>query len=230
MPLTPQITLTATLNDFSGNQIGTAASPAYLRIALCGFGQYLPRIPGTTMVAKIASWPYDLPYQGAQISVPLWGNDVISPAGTYYAISILDGAKNVIQSGGYVLTGTQTVDLSNLSPSFPPPPVNPSITAGLVTIPFSATPVFNCSLIAGPIAFDLTLTGNVISSTLISPYPGQIVTFFIGQNSAGGWTFVWPSNVVNADLINNTPNSESTQTFVARANGNLYPIGPMTYS
>ncbi len=230
MALTPQITLTATLNDFSGNQIGTSASPAYLRLALCGFGLYLPRIPGTSMVAKIASWPYDIPYVGSPITLSLWGNDVIFPAGTYYAISLLDAQKNVIQTGSYVLTGAQTVDLSNLSPSFPPPPVNPVITAGLVTIPFSPTPLFNCSLIPGPIAFDLTLTGNVIASTLISPYPGQIVTFFISQDSSGGWSFVWPSNVLNADTINPAPNSVSTQTFVARANGNLYPVGPMTYS
>ena len=230
MPLTPQITLTATLNDFSGNQVGSAASPAYLRIALCGFGQYLPRIPGTTMVAKIASWPYDLPYIGSQISVMLWGNDVIAPSGTYYAISVLDGNKNVIQTGNYVLTGSGTFDLSNLSPSFPPPPVNPVVTFGLVTVPYTSTPQFNCSLIDGAIAFDLTLSGNAIDSTLIAPFPGQIVTFFISQDSSGGWTFVWPSNVLNADTINPAPNSVSTQTFVARANGNLYPVGPMTYS
>jgi hypothetical protein len=36
--------------------------------------------------------------------------------------------------------------------------------------------------------------------------------------------------VLNADTINPALNSVSTQTFVARANGNLYPVGPMTYS
>ena len=224
MSLTPQITLTATLDDYSGAAIGSANQPAYLRIALCGFGLFLPRIPGTAMVGKVCSWPQDIPYTGTQISVKLWGNDAIAPLGTYYAISVLDANKNVIQTGTYVFTGTETVDLSTLVPAFPP------AYDALVLVPFSATPNFNCSLVYGPVAFDFTLAGGNVTSSTINPFPGQIVTFIISQDGTGGWAFAWPPNVENPGIVDPDPNSITTQSFVARANGNLYPIGPQTYS
>lgn len=230
MPLTPQITLTITLDDYSGNEIGSSGSPAYVRVALCGYGPILPCIPGTAMVAKVASWPGDIPYIGSPITLLLWGNDVISPATTYYTISILDAKNNVLQTAAYVFTGTVSADLSTISPSFPPPVVVPVVEYELVTIPFSSMPIFDCLLVQGPITFDLTLTGNVVFSTLQSPSPGQIVTFIISQDVNGGWTFVWPSNVKNPGIINSPANSITTQSFVARANGNVYPIGPQTYS
>jgi hypothetical protein len=110
--LTPQITLTATLLDYQGNQIGTLANPARLRIALCGFGQVLPAIAGTANIARVSSWMLDIPYEGTQITVKLWGNDVISPSGTYYAISVIDPLGNVVQTGIYTFTGIETIDLS----------------------------------------------------------------------------------------------------------------------
>lgn len=113
---TLQITLTATLTDYSGAAIGSAATPAFLRIALAGYRGVLPCVPGTAMVGKVTSWPGDIPYTGSQITVPLWGNDVITPAGTWYSISVLDANKNVIQTGAYQFTGTQTIDLSNAVP------------------------------------------------------------------------------------------------------------------
>jgi hypothetical protein len=122
MPATPNITLTATLLDYSGNTIGTSAQPAWLRIALCGFGGVLPAIAGTGNITKITSWFVDIPFTGTALSVKLWGNDQISPSGTYYAISLLDTQKNVLQTGIYQFTGTQTIDLSN-APQIVQPPV-----------------------------------------------------------------------------------------------------------
>ena len=117
---TPQITLTATLLDYSGNTLGSATAPAWLRIALCGFGQSLPAVPGAGNIAKVTSWAGgDIPFTGSQISVKLWGNDVISPAGTFYSISVLDTNKNVVQSGVYTFAGTTTVDLSQAVQTLP---------------------------------------------------------------------------------------------------------------
>ena len=113
MPATPNITLTATLLDYSGNIIGSAIQPAWLRIGLCGFGPVLPSIPGTGNITKITSWFLDVPFVGTALSVKLWGNDQVNPSGTYYAISVLDQQKNIIQTGIYQFTGTQTIDLSS---------------------------------------------------------------------------------------------------------------------
>ena len=66
----------------------------------------------------------DIPFVGSTLNVLLWGNDVITPAGTYYAISILDTQKNVVQSGIYQFTGTQTIDLSNAVQVVQPNPMS----------------------------------------------------------------------------------------------------------
>jgi len=119
MSLTPQITLTVKLYDYQGNVIGSLSNPAYLRIALCGYGQTLPCVPGAGMVGGLGG---EIPFVGSSLNVLLWGNDVITPAGTYYAISILDENRNVVQSGIYQFTGTQTIDLSDATQIVQPYP------------------------------------------------------------------------------------------------------------
>jgi hypothetical protein len=122
---TPNITLTATLLDYSGNELGSATQPAWLRVALCGYGAVLPCVVGTANLGRVSSWFVDIPYFGAPLTggtaVKLWGNDQITPAGTYYAISILDTQKNVVQCGAYRFTGGPlTIDLSSAPQLVPP--------------------------------------------------------------------------------------------------------------
>ena len=96
-----------------------------------------------------------------------------------------------------------------------------------VSISFSSTPSFDASVAS---TFDMTLTGNVTSSTLINTSTGQIITFILAQDSTGGRTFAWPSNVNNATDVSSSANSVTIQSFIARSNGQLYPIGPATYN
>lgn len=117
MSLTPQITLTATLDTISGVAAGNAANPARLRIALCGYGQTLPAVPGTANIALVG--PTEYFSTGSPLSIPLWGNDVIAPSGTFYEIAVLDGNENVVQCGSYVFTGSGTIDLSNANQIIP---------------------------------------------------------------------------------------------------------------
>lgn len=112
MPLTPQITLNAKLQDISGVSAGTTANPAIMRIALAGFGLTLPCIVGTSSLVRVG--PKDYLDTGSGATATLWGNDVISPAGTYYAITLLDGDGNILQCGAYRFSGTETVDLSDV--------------------------------------------------------------------------------------------------------------------
>jgi hypothetical protein len=134
---TPFITLTATLVDYSNGAQGSATAPAWLRIALCGYGATLPCIPGTANIAKVSSWFIDIPYTGSAISLTLWANSQITPAGTYYAISVLDTNRNVVQTGMYQLTQTSatTIDLSNAPQIVQPPPTQIflSLVANLTT-------------------------------------------------------------------------------------------------
>lgn len=130
MPITPQITLTATLQDVSGTAAGSTASPAVLRIALCGFGLTLPCIVGTSNLARVG--PEDFYDTGSGLSVTLWGNDVINPLGTYYAITILDGDGNILQCGSYQFTGTQDIDLSSAPQIVPSNSLELALCSGAV--------------------------------------------------------------------------------------------------
>jgi hypothetical protein len=237
MPLTPQITLTINLLDLQGNQIGAVGNPAFVEIALAGAGPILPTVAGTGNLAKVGPASQRLPYEGTALTVTLWGNDVITPAGTYYVISIFDDQLNLLQSGAYVFTGhigNQTSmppsgpDLSTFAQAFPS--ASSSVMGSEVTLQPTATPSFNCGLVNGPVEFFLTLTGNVTSSTLLANFAGQIVLFRIVQNAVGGWTFAWPANVANPGIISGTANATTTQAFVVASNGVAYPLGPQTYS
>jgi hypothetical protein len=175
--LTPQITLTVTLLDFSGAKIGTATQPAYLRISLAGYGQKLPCVPGTGNIARVVSWFSDIPVTGAQVSVKLWGNDVIVPAGTYYCIAVLDASKNVLQSGIYQFTGTLTIDLSDAAQIVQPSPQLAGIrnyefeatgtgtTIALPYTPIPGTPVlpFRGGILLSESAGDYSVAGNIVT-------------------------------------------------------------------
>lgn len=122
---TPAITLNFTLLDYQGDELGSPDQPAWLRIALCNFGSFLPRVEGAGVIGQVSSWFIDIPYIGeGEQHVMLWGNDVIVPGPdiTYYQISVLDANKNVVQTGLYQFDGEETVDLSTATPINPPDP------------------------------------------------------------------------------------------------------------
>lgn len=127
---TPRITLTATLQDFEGIVDNYGA----LIITLCGYGMYIPRIVGTSLLAKVGPRKYVLPT--GIISIPLWGNDDIYPAGTFYSIAVMDDKNNIPQCNNYIFTGDGIRDLSGEGPIIPPAPG--VIPGGVVTeIPFT---------------------------------------------------------------------------------------------
>jgi hypothetical protein len=87
-------------------------------------------------------------------------------------------------------------------------------------VPSSQMPDFSSS--SSIAIFDITLTMNVsFSSMAITP---GIVMFVIRQNSVGGWSFVWPSNVLGGTIPGTDPNQVTVQTFVYDGT-NAYNIG-----
>lgn len=134
MPVTPQITLTATLEALTGGAAGTVANPAKLVIELANYGLTLPQIAGTGTIAKKSQTV--LSAGAGQVTVMLWGNDVITPVGqTYYAITVFDGEGNVVQTGCYQFNGTLTIDLSEAPQIYPaPPPPIPPVTGGITQL------------------------------------------------------------------------------------------------
>lgn len=88
----------------------------------------------------------------------------------------------------------------------------------LVTVAFSATPIFDAS--QGD-SFEIVLTGNVTSSTLVNVTPGQSLRFVIKQDSVGGHTFVPPTNLPMGSIA--TPASTTNiQNFFVDSGENVY--------
>lgn len=84
---------------------------------------------------------------------------------------------------------------------------------GYTQLTYSATPAFVASSSTGN-SFLLTLTGNVISSTLNAATTGQIISFTICQDGSGAHAFAWPSNILNAATISSTPSACTNQVFI----------------
>ncbi len=76
----------------------------------------------------------------------------------------------------------------------------------------------------------ITLTTNVTSSTLdvTNGLGGQLVVYNICQNSTGGFTFVWPTNVKGGGTPGTAANLCSRQLFLFDGT-NAIAIGPMSY-
>jgi hypothetical protein len=78
-------------------------------------------------------------------------------------------------------------------------------------VSFSATPVFVYGL--GSNTFEVTLTGNVASSTVSGATAGQMATFIICQDPVGSRLFAWPPNFVSTTPINTAPGACTAETF-----------------
>lgn len=224
MPLTPQITLTAKLQDVTGAAAGNTASPAVLRIALAGFGLVVPCVPATSNLVRVG--PEDFYDTGSGVSVTLWGNDVINPAGTYYAITLLDGDGNILQCGAYQFIGTATIDLSSAAQIFPNPPIPPN-RGGIYIVPIiGGIAYFNGQ---GGKGQSLTLTQNVTSNAANFVAGSSILTL-VKQDATGGWTMSWPTNFKNAPEVNPAPNGATAQLWMLDEDGAYYPFGGATWS
>lgn len=83
------------------------------------------------------------------------------------------------------------------------------------TVSFSATPTFTVGAATNPQNFQITLTGNVTSSTLTttSATTGQDVAFKICQDGTGSRTFAPPANLINFGSIPTTASTCGKQIF-----------------
>ena len=94
----------------------------------------------------------------------------------------------------------------------------------IVSIPYSPTPAFNAAESNG---FQMTLTGNITSSTIGGVLPGQLVAFYFAQDSVGGRTVSWPVSFVGTIQPDPAPNAVSVILFRADLGGILRAVSPM---
>lgn len=148
---------------------------------------------------------------------------------------------NICQNGTGQVVGGQTTGFTFAWPStyLNPPLINPVLNSctittayydggywntvtsntqlllgNLETLAFTATPVFPASSYSN---FFLTLTNNVTSSTITGGTKGQVATLDICQNGTGSYTFVWPTNLLHAPVVQAA--SSTCTSVVAVYNG-----------
>lgn len=93
-------------------------------------------------------------------------------------------------------------------------------------VPYSPTLTLDCSKYNG---FEITLTGNV-SLTLANGSFGQRLVMALVQDSVGGHTATWPSNVISPGALSGTAGATNVQEFVYRSDNNFHPITPVVVS
>jgi hypothetical protein len=200
-----------------------------LQVALCGYGSQIPRVQGGALFGDLdETVPINATDGTFEFTVS--GNDAISPAGTYYTVTMQDGNGDTIQVNAYQFIGDNDYDLNTIDPYDPniaPPPLPYPILSQLLIIAFSPTPNFPGDQYH---TWGFRLTGDVTSSSLSGIVAGNLYTFLITQDGTGGWAFTWPTLVQGESIVDPEPGSLTVQTFIAIANGGpLYPIGPGTY-
>lgn len=228
MAIAPNVILTGTLQYFwnDTNEANPDAN-AILSLALHGYGSQIPRILGQALFQDATSSDIQMqtsPNTG-QFLVVVYSNDIIQPDGTYYTITTKNSNGDILQINAYRFVGGGTYDVSTLDPydpNQPPPPLPPLITNQLLVVPWSAAMEFPGDVYT---AYRTILTGDVTSSTAPGTVQGNLYTYIIIQDGAGGHIFTWPSNFINASPINSDPNSVTVQTFVMGL-ANLVSIGP----
>lgn len=126
----PGVTVKANLESV----LGAGFVGGFLRITLCGFGATIPRVSGAGVIADagiplLAGPQADGAHPVTQL---IWGNDLITPAGTFYEIAILSSTQEVIQAGMYQFVNTAgTVDLAGAQQLVGPAGVAPDNIAYL---------------------------------------------------------------------------------------------------
>jgi hypothetical protein len=111
MSYTPIITIVGNVETF----LGVGAANATVAVRLTNFGSDNPRVPGSCIIAT--PWvPVTLDGSGNFSFTPI-GNDVITPANTYYEVKFAaDTANTAFVVIPYQFTGSGTQDLSQIIP------------------------------------------------------------------------------------------------------------------
>jgi hypothetical protein len=229
----PTVHLFGTLESIVTPAAGAAAvvTGAKVRVELSNYGPYIPSSVGVTRgtLAKGTDYAAANATPG-KFDAYLFRNDQIYPIGTFYTIIVEDEDGNVIQCGAYRFNADGDFDLATQTPidgQDPPPPLPPTPPySELLVIPYNPAILFDATNYT---AFEVTLTGDVTTSTITNVQPGNLYTITFKQDGAGNHGVVWPPSIFNETDVCRIPNSRSTQTFVADENLNLFAVSAATW-
>ena len=145
----------------------------------------------------------------------------------YQLSTFVSAFAQMMANKGY---GVSDANFSSLVAALANVKTSSEFLSAITIVPYATSVTFNAGTSA---QFDLTLTGDVASSSLINATDGQLLAFIISQDGSGGHSFAWPTNVVSPGTICPFANSTSIQFFVVRpasnAAGKIVPLTQMIW-
>lgn len=93
----------------------------------------------------------------------------------------------------------------------------------ILTIGFSPTPAFNFALTNG---YQMTLSGNITSSTASGLTPGQLIAFYFVQDGVGGRTVTFPASFTGGSQPDPTASVSSVILFRVDLGGTARAVTP----
>jgi hypothetical protein len=101
-------TLTGTIQDLSG-----AGDQGYALITLSGYGENIPKVTGTNVIATIQ---YKTVCNSSGVfSVTVWGNDQLTPSTSFYRVQLFSATGPGSLPLTYRLTGGGSHNLASLT-------------------------------------------------------------------------------------------------------------------
>lgn len=194
-PVTSSGTLAPALNAVSPNLVlagpaaGAAATPTYRALVAAD----IPIGAGSVTSVNLSVTTSSL------LSASVSGSPITSSGTISLTITFATQAANTFLAGP-ASGAIGNITARNQVPADAPPQQ---------VVAFTPTPIFNAAIYG---SFQMTLTGNVILSTLNGA--GGRITFIIAQDATGGRTFAWPSNVLGYSQIGSNANEVSVQDFI----------------
>lgn len=233
MAVPPDVHVFGKLNNIvSPTQGQSQTNIGSVTITLAGYGSQIPRVISEANFSRVS----DLinvtggTTDNGTFAAYLYNNALIHPDGTYYTFSVANENGDVTQVNAFRFTTAGDFDLDSLipyDPNQPPPALPPLVTNLLLILGASQFMAFPGDIFT---AFKTTLPGDVTNPSIVGMVPGNLYTFIIVQDGAGNHLFLWPTTMHNATRVSPTPNSTTVQTFIADENGELWAIGPGTWS
>lgn len=220
------ITLTGTLQTITGG----ATTQGYVAVMLCGFGGQVPTIPGSAVLAEISPAPVAANANGA-VSLTLYGNDKIAPAGTYYTLTVMDSNEDIVQVNAYQIVGSdRSLDISSLLPfdptGLPAPPLPIPIASRIVAMVWTPAPVF---LGGAGLTFELAqMQGDTLLS-FTGGVPGNLYVFITTQAGDVPRNLTYGAMIHGGSPANPQLNGRLVQAFVCRSDLSLDSIGGGIY-
>lgn len=117
--------------------------------------------------------------------------------------TLFNSFSGLVQNTAGVFTQASTFNITGSGQ------VGTSFAAGVDTMTFSTTPLFNAAL---GNTHNLVLTNNVSSSSFSNGVDGQTQQFRVCQDATGGRTFVWPTNFAGFPAVTQAASQCTTVT------------------